>query len=1051
VCDSGPRYRGGGPASGECVDKVSWRSWTYGEWNTRLIAHHFLEKGTLLNEVVERIPASPEELVAIARDPGANAGEVAKAFSDQIVLQLPRNGRSFCGFCHDYGSWTRDVEGAPHFFGMLWFTCLVAYGYRSDEGDFYRRAWGILGKKDNFRRHGLKSGCCLPELWEDFRRWTCTRHAAGAPIRELVLPPEVGVRTAIGLSWFLAFPHKLDRNLLARCLWDAGLVGFEPPIQPVLRSLESRREGFSEGFREDLDDFISRFIQGGNEPLGSAFWRAVRQEALDPSLGQNGRRAGRGPRTGLVIFGSDEGLRPLVCCAGPFGEPAAFARIPLEEIFSGFSHYLVGPGGSLEAPVEEAFSKGELLGLAHRKLVEQGLLILREHSTGTYALVSGSEAYGSSLALARSDVADAFIGVFGGRKIASLVPGWFEVLDCKVRPIDSLPEGLHGALQLLQTMQTPVLAPVGGIRVPGGFFFFANFLPSLRASGAARVGVLDREGNEVPCERLDDEGAWAIPPSVLVQRRGDVTARATWVVEQQGIRRERRAETAVRFVEFALDDDSKGLPAGFYFLEACTEPEVSLRGGGPVPFGIACGEGSQSADLLAIEGTGRYLGPGLGEMSVAPSSGFDWLAVGPKNRPDLLIFVGDVDHPVPPAARRSPDGGDRRHWKAAFANARRMVLRLPNGQYCPLAEKPYVAAMQLAYRSHNVTNEAPAIVTTDLETLDAPTSRPSVTAEITLNAADALVALSARRSGLSYEDVTNILSTAMQSRDYLAIQQVVRGWAECGLIDVVRDAHRGRLVVVARVPSLVMVRRGPEVEGTVVGLLGSVRESRLKRALSEVGTDVRFETIPAPNPWQPAIRRIRGLQEQVEGIGRAVGIEAAVWLDWPDVGELPAHFNVDNAYKSLPAGPAPLGYRTNARWEWDQMVFRRGDQGAHRPKSVEIERRIHADGSSIYVVLGEGGEVFCWTHLRNWALLVGYDLVGEPPFVQSSDDRVSCSGRSPVHLPLPIARLCALVGTGLPGPVFQGTEVKAYTYPFGRRLFRLIAEAIPRNWLRPRR
>jgi hypothetical protein len=153
----------------------------------------------------------------------------------------------------------------------------------------------------------------------------------------------------------------------------------------------------------------------------------------------------------------------------------------------------------------------------------------------------------------------------------------------------------------------------------------------------------------------------------------------------------------------------------------------------------------------------------------------------------------------------------------------------------------------------------------------------------------------------------------------------------------------------------------------------------------------------------------------------------------------------------LQAGPAPLGYRTNARWGWDQMVFRRGDQRAHWPKSVEIERRIHADGSSIYVVLGEGGEVFCWTHLRNWALLVGYDLVGEPPFVESSDDRVSCSGRSPVHLPLPIARLCALVGTGLPGPVFQGTEVKAYTYPFGRRLFRLIAEAIPRNWLRPRR
>ena len=93
----------------------------------------------------------------------------------------------------------------------------------------------------------------------------------------------MGHRTGIGQSWFLAFPHKVDRLAVAKCLWEHDLVGFEPPIQPVITALEANRRNFSTEFKSDLDDFISYFLDEGSEVQDSAFWRAIRQEALDPT------------------------------------------------------------------------------------------------------------------------------------------------------------------------------------------------------------------------------------------------------------------------------------------------------------------------------------------------------------------------------------------------------------------------------------------------------------------------------------------------------------------------------------------------------------------------------------------------------------------------------------------------------------------------------------------------------------------------------------------------------------------------------------------------
>jgi hypothetical protein len=185
----------------------------------------------------------------------------------------------------------------------------------------------------------------------------------------------------------------------------------------------------------------------------------------------------------------------------------------------------------------------------------------------------------------------------------------------------------------------------------------------------------------------------------------------------------------------------------------------------------------------------------------------------------------------------------------------------------------------------------------------------------------------------------------------------------------------------------------------------------------------------------------------LEELARLTGLDIPTWLDWPSLDQLPPHFDVNTAYRALPDRSEPKSYQQNAWWDWTSMMFRRRAQ-PESPSDVELERRSHLDGTSIYVV-SSGGQTCCWTSVRNWALLFAYELKGVPPFKQDRGGTLSCDGLSPVHLPLPIARLCTLLGVAVPGPVFADRNVRSYRYSFGPRLFHLIerAEAIPAAWI----
>jgi hypothetical protein len=168
------------------------------------------------------------------------------------------------------------------------------------------------------------------------------------------------------------------------------------------------------------------------------------------------------------------------------------------------------------------------------------------------------------------------------------------------------------------------------------------------------------------------------------------------------------------------------------------------------------------------------------------------------------------------------------------------------------------------------------------------------------------------------------------------------------------------------------------------------------------------------------------------------------WLSWPVLPGPPEVFSVQHAFERLPSHEPAASYKLNAIWNWEKLVFERSATSSSR--GVEIQRRTHDDGASIYTVQNDG-RVVCWSYVRNWALLFGYEWSGRTPFRRDAFDGLSCEGLSPVHLPLPIARLCTLTGSGLPGPRFADKKVLAYSYPFGRRLFGLIEKVIPRAWM----
>jgi hypothetical protein len=140
-------------------------------------------------------------------------------------------------------------------------------------------------------------------------------------------------------------------------------------------------------------------------------------------------------------------------------------------------------------------------------------------------------------------------------------------------------------------------------------------------------------------------------------------------------------------------------------------------------------------------------------------------------------------------------------------------------------------------------------------------------------------------------------------------------------------------------------------------------------------------------------------------------------------------------------------YEYEATWCWKKGAFLRTSEDREK---VSLERRKHGKRAPIYVIV-QGGTPLAWSYSRTWALLETSERAGRPPFVLDERGVLRTIANVPLHLPLPLARLCTVVGVAVPGPLV-GTresrlEVAAYTYPFGKRLVPLIERAVPASWI----
>lgn len=1030
------------------LEGVPWFRWNYDAWNERLLAYYFRSSDpAALARAVDSLPATPEDLAEVAGATAAEADRVSEAFVSQIAATLPKHKLSFCRYCvhHEHrAGWNPKSSTEPHFFGMLWFTCLVAYGYPTADDQFFGRVRGLLGKADNFRDADEEQRACLPRLWREFAEWTHRRRAAGDGIRVLELPPESRNREVIGFSHFLAFPNRKDRGALAKALWESGLVGFEPPIQPVVKVLESRRKTFSKDFLGDLDEFVQRLAHG-EDPRESPFWRAVRREALTPVESANNPKAAN--RTGLLWFAGEDGLRPIIVCDGSRPLPLGFEAKPLDADPE-WDAFVTGSDGDAEAAWREAFDGGELLPLGLRRIVSQGLLVLRERSAGTFEVATGSDVQGCDSAIVRSDLTAAFLATFRGASFPAMVDGWNEVTGCTVRQLDELPTGLEGATQLMRTMSPPSVSMVGGVHVPGAFLFSRSFLPRVRAPEAN--GVTAQRAGSLPsewqaCLRLDN-GDWALPAGV--DRAGEYIVRANWQLAESGHAPiERASETPLRLVEEVVDDEYKSKASSDCYVESCPEAEREIGDLDEVPLGITSSLADASTDFLELDGSARFLGPGEGEMSLERGTGFDWLVLGPKGTPDVLVFVGDSNRPTLPIQRRSPKKGDRTHWRAGFSGAKRRFWRTPEGAYEDIDTAPASvrAALQL-YRHHRPAATAEHCRETGLETLPQEALLTTPTSERARHAVDVLAALACRRSGLSYPQVRDLLADLIGADDPILIQQVLQAWAEAGALDLLRTPVVTRTLVMARRPRFILVRRGPDVDAALTGLVTTLRHQAIGFALDRVGSSLRQVSLPAPSPWLPSSLRLRGDPRIIEQVRVAAGLGPSEWLEWSDITTIPRTLDVRLAIDALPRTVPPESFRTDAVWDWKRVTFSRG--AVTRDGRITLERRIHRDFSTIYVVIEDGHPVQ-WTYSRSWALLIAHTKKGSQPFHSSGTGTIWSQGLSPVHLPLALGRLCSVIGEGVPGPqrVFgPGGELRRI-YPFGRRFKSILERVLPGEWV----
>ncbi|GAA0523682.1 hypothetical protein [Deinococcus depolymerans] len=994
-----------------------WRVWSYDEWNARLAAYYFSVGPGERETAVEQLPATPHELALVTGDPDANAEEVVARFVAVLKWRLPP-GESFRTFCLKETSWKPTSDTPPRFFGMLWLTCLVAYGYPfGREGGFHERMDAVFE-----RRQAME---CLPDLWLTLAEWTLANAPAGR-IRRLVLPPRDSFRKRIGASWFLAFPHDRDRAKLRHLLETNELLGDEPPMRRVLKLLQDAKASFSQEFRKDLEHFVERFVETGADVRNSAFWRAVRQEALRTGL--HGRReAGTWDVRLLAEFDDDEDLlRPFLACPDDAALPPELEAVPLGFEHDGLTRLVrladAGAPDPVQAAVTAALEGGSLAARPARQF-RRGVLIFRALAGGAFELVSGTDAEQADMALVRDDLVGAFVSHFGGRREPALLQGWSQVVDCRVRIAKDAPAGLEGATHLQATMASPSVRIVGGVRGDDGHVALEGFLPRIRFAGASSVDILDVDGNLVcaATKSMDIPDEWVLPDAPLADAPGRYLALVRWPAAD--------GDDNTASCEFALGHrhlthDYKPVGSGVYALEGCGAAAVEIERTDEIPDWVSTRTPGRRVDLVGAVRDVRYLGSRLGDVAACRGDAHEWLVVGETDRPTQLLFVGDPDSPTPRMPRKSPHSRDRKVWRLAVHRSASVGVVVGPDRVDPIERHPRVQAVLASFKDRARDGADEPDETVGGTAAGGGAAWTGVEPDDrTRRLVDVFAALAVRRSGIRLDTAVEAFARATGFDRFDrsgTLYELLRAWVEVGLLDVVHARAQPVTYVVARRPGFVAYPVGRRVRATLLGLMPSFDAAEFARRAKRYGAVVTRRL--AANPWQPAVFQVDVSKTEIlERLSAEFELAPLRWLD-PD---LTVQAPDDSPGDRRPAGSAYVRERV---WDWKASRFR--PAAARGSDGVAVELRRHPGSCPLYVIRRDGVDLYS-SELRNATLTKAYLLkYGDLPFDDDPGRPVQRTWAQGLYLPLRFGRLCAVIGEGLSGPTLaEDGAVTGYAYP----------------------
>ncbi|MBK9145168.1 MAG: hypothetical protein IPM23_21965 [Candidatus Melainabacteria bacterium] len=266
-------------------------------------------------------------------------------------------------------------------------------------------------------------------------------------------------------------------------------------------------------------------------------------------------------------------------------------------------------------------------------------------------------------------------------------------------------------------------------------------------------------------------------------------------------------------------------------------------------------------------------------MSSEPRNNFDWIAIGKIKTPRDLVFIGDIEAPTLPDSGRSPNSRDRRYWKKAFTSPARVSLLL-NDKYLPLDEEPRLQEIYTSYKRRCFAQESATKTTRSCESsrIDAIVEREEKKVEpikSVMMVLNALSALSQSKRGIPLKEFQDIIGKTLKTSDFHAREHLIRGWSESGVIDLLRRQDRSQTIVVPRKPRFILVRKGPTVDATLVGLA----TTNVVSAIESVSNRISFSKISAPSEYQPYLLRIENTRpDEVQSLSERIGLPPPEWL-----------------------------------------------------------------------------------------------------------------------------------------------------------------------------